>query len=435
MNEKCTLLWVGLLLTLLISSGCQKSEQGVPDPQKKTQVDRKEGTPKNPELADPKTVAPSAPDLKPATLSLWHTYRAEEKAALEEIVKEFNAQKGPITIDAVPVPYDAFVDKLEITIPNGHGPDLFIFAHNMVGHWASQGLISPLSGSAKPEMLKRFLPETVKALVHNKALYGLPLAYKSLVLYYNVDLIASPPTSLEGLIAEAKKQKAKPGIAFETGKLYFHAPFLFGHGGHIFDENGKPDLVNPGAIQALDQVKSLVDSEVISNGLSSITVSALFNEGKVPFVFNGPWFRGEIDAEVRYGTAPLPTLGNGASMKPFLGSEAVFISAKSPWKEHAFQVAAYLTSDASASVRAIRGKQTIANTAVYELPEVKKDPSFGVFRAQSTQAKLMPSSPTMQKVWAHYDTAIQKVMSGTASSNEALKSAQALVTRDTEPER
>ncbi len=381
---------------------------------------------KSPTKAEPAASdkAKAAAPIEPTTVTLWFAYRAEEQKALEETVKAFNEKKGPVQIDAIPVPYDAFVDKLELTIPNGHGPDLFIFAHNMIGHWSKQEMIEPLSGKASSDILGRFLPETVKALVHNKTLYGLPMAFKNLALYYNKDLVPTPPTSFAEVRTIQKVDEKTPILGYESGLLYFHAPFLHGFGGVIFDDSGAPKLDNPEAIQALEFAKSLLDEGVTAKGLTSVTLSALFNEGKLPLVMNGPWFRGEIAKDLNYGVASLPSIGEGKSLKPFLGSEAVFISAKSNAKDAAFVAAEFLTSNEAAQVRATIAGQTVANTVLYEGESKSDRADMAVFRAGAKNAVVMPAIATMQKVWSHYDTAILKVLSGSASASEALKIAQ-----------
>src|SRR5690349_16593372 len=68
---------------------------------------------------------------------LWHAYRAEEKAALEKVINQFNtanAAKG-IKVTTLAVPYDAYADKISATVPRGKGPDLFIFAQDRLGGW------------------------------------------------------------------------------------------------------------------------------------------------------------------------------------------------------------------------------------------------------------------------------------------------------------
>ena len=235
---------------------------------------------------------------------------------------------------------------------------------------------------------------------------------------------------MEELQALSKGKSWAPPLAFETGLLYFHAPFLFGNGGQLFDEDGSPDLNNEGAIAGLQMVKDLLDAGTIATGLSSVTLSALFNEKKTPFVMNGPWFRGEIDKGIDYGVAALPALSNGKPMKPFLGSEGIFINANSKVKAQAFYVASQLTDDQSAEIRAEVGQQTVANASIYEGSLLLKDPRFGVFQSQANHAELMPSHPGMQKVWSHYDTAILKVLSGSATPKDALGAAQTLVSKD-----
>ena len=206
-------------------------------------------------------------------------------------------------------------------------------------------------------------------------------------------------------------------------------PFLFGFGGSIFDEAGTPQLDNPGAIQALEFTKSLLDDGITAKGLTSVTLSALFNEGKLPLVMNGPWFRGEIAETVEYGVAPLPTLESGKALRPFLGSEAVFISAKSQSKDAAFVAAEYLTSDEAADVRATIAGQTVANKFLYEGDKKSTREDLAVFRNGAKNAVVMPAIATMQKVWSHYDTAILKVLSGSASAADALKVAHEQVVK------
>ena len=389
------------------------------------------GTPAPDKAAEPaKAEAP----LEKSTVVLWHAYRAEEQRALEQLVEEYNRQGGPVTIEAIPVPYDAFVDKIAVTIPRGNGPDLFIFAHNMIGDWVASGLIEPVNQWAPADLLGRFIPDTVKALVYKKSLYGLPLAFKSLVLFYNKALVPEPPKTLEDLITVAKANTGgeKWGLAYEASKLYVHATLLYAKGGAVFDDDGKPALDSDASIAAAELARSLVKEHgIVPSGMTSFMVTSLFNEGKAALAINGPWFRGEIDPSVSYGVALLPTVA-GSPMRPFLGSEALFVSAKSTHKREAFDVAKFLTSDEAALVRATVGKQPVANKATYEDPTVKADPAMPVFFEQSKAAVIMPSTPEMQVVWSTYDNALNKVIFGDGDARATFGDAQRKVVGDIE---
>ena len=88
------------------------------------------------------------------TLTLWHAYRGAERAALEHLLEHYSDLNNGIRVDARAIPYDGFNSKLEAAVPRGHGPDLFIAAHERLGSWTQLGLVrpnpAPLSGFAKP---------------------------------------------------------------------------------------------------------------------------------------------------------------------------------------------------------------------------------------------------------------------------------------------
>ena len=95
------------------------------------------------------------------TVELWHSYRARERQALEQTIADFNTSHPDIQIKTTFVPYDAYLDKLTAAIPRGHGPDVFIAAHDRIGGWADSGHIAPLDGYVTKGLIKRFFKKTV----------------------------------------------------------------------------------------------------------------------------------------------------------------------------------------------------------------------------------------------------------------------------------
>ncbi len=347
---------------------------------------------------------------EPVEVVLWHSYRAGEEAALDKVVKRYNASQSRVRVVAQSVPYDPFVDKITITVPRGQGPDLFIFAHNMIGNWVDKGVLEPLSGKVDGSVLKQFMPESVKATVYRKNLYGLPLAFKSLVMFYNKDLLPEPPATMEELIEKAKAiQKDKgegfDGIVYQAGGLYFHAMWMHAFGGAVFDADHKPAFDTEAQVKALRFLRALhFEHKVLPKGLSGFMVTSLFNDGKAAVVFNGPWFRPEISDKVNYGVATIPTV-EGHTPKPFLGVESLFITKTSKHKEAALEAALYLAGAESAGVRMREGKQPVAHAATLA-QGAKEDPTMKVFMDQANSAVLMDATPEMQLVWTSADIAI-----------------------------
>ncbi len=385
------------------------------------------------------TTAPAEPAAasEPVEVVLWHSYREREKAAFEQTVEAFNRGHKGIRVRLLAVPYDAFVDKVTIATPRGQGPDLFIFAHNMVGEWVErERILEPITQRVPQEVLKRFLPDTVRALVYKGSLYGLPLAFKSLALFHDPDLVPRPPQTIEEMAEAAKKttdaSAGRFGLVYEASLLYYTAPFIHGFGGEVLDASARPRVNTPPVAQALGFVRGLVRAGVIPRGVSSAMVTSLFNEGKAAMVISGPWFLGEVREGKRFAVSLLPAVAPGQRLKPYLGSEALYLSAYSRHKDEALSVMLALTSDEAAMTRLTAGRQTVANEAVYTRKEVLADPVVQAFRAQAQNSVLMPSAPEMQVVWSSMDTAINQVVFGEVEADKALADAQKKILADIE---
>ena len=372
-------------------------------------------------------------------LVLWHSYRAVERKALEQTVKRWNegGRKGGPKIQLLAVPYDAFPDKITAAIPRGHGPDLFIFAHDRVGDWAESRVIEPIEFWMTEKHADKFLFKAIDALCYGDSLYGLPMAFKSTALYYNRELLPVPPRNTRELLSMGRKHtrpdEGRYGLVYDNRKLYFHAPWLFGFKGLVFGAKGALRVNTEEARKALAFAYQLGGKGGIVPPESSTTVTtSLFNSGKAAMAISGPWMLGEIDAKVNFAVAPLPTISStGKAAAPFLGAEGIMMSARCKRKAAAFKAMAYLTSDAMAVIRMLGARQPVASVAAWKDPQVtkKNDRVLQAFRKQLDSAVVMPGTPEMRLVWSPYDMAIQKVVTGSARPAEALKEAEAEIKR------
>jgi arabinogalactan oligomer/maltooligosaccharide transport system substrate-binding protein len=363
---------------------------------------------------------------EPTTITLWHSYRATERTALKAVIDEFHALGTPIKVKVRAVPFDAFNDKIKIVVPEGRGPDLFIFAHDLVGAWSEMGIIEPLSNWTTSEDLKPFLPSTVKALVYRNALYGMPLAFKCVALFYNKDLVSEPPSTFEELVATAKSLTTKDrfGLVYEAANLYFHAPWLHAYGGAVLDEKDDPIINTEATLKAASLASALVrEHEVTPMSVNTGMVSGYFNDGKAAMVINGPWMRGELAPSLKYGVAPLPSV-EGNTAQPYLGVEAVYMNRQSQKKQAAIEVMRWLVSKASAQTRFTVGKQPVANKAVWADTQIARDEQMDGFLEQSKAAIPMPSSPRMQQIWTPYNSALLAIISGGRAPKKEFKIAQ-----------
>ena len=377
---------------------------------------------------------------------LWHSYRGKEKAALEALCDDFNARFVPLHIEAQEVPNHAMRDKITVTVPRGTGPDLFIYAHNVVGDWVEKGgTLVPLGSYVKKfdsfeDLGARYFPAAVKALTYQRSLYGLPLALKSHALFYNKALLSAVPGTTDELRAAARAATHldRPaderiyGLVYEGFKLYNHAPWAHGFGAVILDEQEVPHLDSEEMAASVRFVRSLAEDGSLPPDINDAMVTSMFNDGRAAMVVNGPWFLGEIDDGVDYGVALLPQITDGSRAQPYLGSEGIFLSACAKNPDAAFQVIRYLTSDEAAKTRFVDGRQVVANRWVYddEALVAAADPSLSVFREQAQHAVIMPSSAKMQPVWSTMDNALKRAIFGDGDIAAILRSAQEKAVHD-----
>lgn len=348
-------------------------------------------------------------------LVLWHSYRAQERATLEKLAAEWTARHPDAPLQLLSVPNETFADKITAAVPRGHGPDLMIFAHDRLGDWTASRIVEPIEFFADEKLLDHYIRAALDALVYGDSLYGLPLSYKSTALFYNRKLVPKPPETTEELIALGRsltsRKEGRFGLVYSANRLYFHAPWLHGFGGWVFDGT-RLDLANEGALKALGFARALSGPDgIVPAEVEGHLVAALFNDGKAAMAITGQWFLGEVRKGVDFGVAPLPTVTEtGKPAAPFLGVEGVMMSAYSRQKPRAFEVMKWLASDEVAMRRALEAKQSVANVATYRDPRISGDPVQMAFRRQADTARPMPATPAMRMVWTPYDNALGAIL-------------------------
>ena len=357
---------------------------------------------------------------EPVEVHLWHAYRGEERTALEAAVDAWDAERTDLTVQVLALPPEGFSTKFEAAAPRGNGPDLLIAAHERVGAWSASGLLAPV------EVPAGLHPTAVAALTYEGHTYGLPLATKSLVLFYNKALVERPPATTDEILALS--QRLADGVyplAVAATDPFFHAPWMHGFGGGVFDDTGAVALDQPGNAAALGWVKARVHDGTIPDEATGVLVTQLFNEGQAALSVNGPWFLGEIADTVDFGVAPLPTVSaTGQRAAPFLTVEGVLLSGHARQPEVAAELARHLVSESVSVRRAVEGRQSVATLAALSAPEVAQDPILAAFRLQLDHTIPTPNVPAMSATWEPQARALRRVLRGAQSPEDAVRAAQ-----------
>lgn len=362
--------------------------------------------------------------LQAGELTLWHAYRGEERAALEQLCAQWAGQHPGTTVQPLAIPYESMASKIEAAVPRGNGPDLLVFAHDRVADWSAGGIIQPV------EALSTSLPSATEALSWQNKVWGWPLAAKSLALFYNRQLLASPPKNTDELRALVQNPlgEGKYWLAYEVASAYHSAIWMHGFNGGVFAGDAVA-LDRPENVQAFGLIQWLAQSVVPPEPTGAL-VTQLFNEGRAAMVINGPWFLGEIRSDLDWGVTTLPMVSEtGRAAAPYMTVEAVFMARTSP---EARELGAWLAGPEAATVRSNQGRQVVATQGI-----IPNDPVLAAFGAQAAEAIPTPVRPEMGQTWEPLLRALRRLTRGAATPAVAAAEAQtsyAILSRPPPPE-
>lgn len=347
-------------------------------------------------------------------------------------VEKFEAEHG-VNILVIEKTYAQQLEDLRLDGPAGSGPDVFTMPADQIGTAVVEGLVKEVN--ADDAVKASFTEASIQSQTVDGKLYGLPKSVETQILFYNKDLIAEEdlPDTLEGWY-ELSQNNTSDAYAFLAlfDQLYYTMGVIGGYGGYIFnqDENGNylPEeigLNNEGAIEAVDYVSKFYTEKLFPDGIigeQGINVlEALFVEGRVQAVISGPWnLEPFTSAGLNYGVKELPKLPNGEHMQSVAGVKSYNISSYTKNPELAEEFLLFITNEENSLVRYEETLEVPAVLALSEHPTVVENDAAEAIALQSEHAKLVPGIVQMNEVWNSMDPALQIVMNGQATAQEAL---------------
>jgi arabinogalactan oligomer/maltooligosaccharide transport system permease protein len=352
---------------------------------------------------------------------VWHSQDGQELAALTEAARAFE-QQSHHTVRLNFQPFESFESKVETSIPYGNGPDLMISGHDHIGRWAGLGLLEKVASSDWfPPGSPSPLPAAVEALTWQESTWGWPLAYKSVVLFYDPKVIPVPPKTTDALIALARAHTGNGsfGLAYQNSEPYFHAAWLHGFGGAAYVD-GKAALDTPEQIAALTFAKRLaIDDALLPLNPTGERVGQLYRDGRTPMVLSGPWFLNGLDRPIAAAVLPIVS-ETGLPARPYLTVDTAFIATHAQHPEAARQFAMYLAGPEGAAIRQSHGQ-----AVVYAgLPPSTGTGIGAVLARQAETAVPMPNNADLSAVFEAEAQGLRQTLRGVVSPKDAAHNAQ-----------
>jgi multiple sugar transport system substrate-binding protein len=287
-------------------------------------------------------------------ISFW-AYQPSTQAhqnAFRDLISDFTDNTG-IKVKLNLVVKDSFNTALNSALGGRSKPDISYLDQPLIADYASDSTISDISSllASFGEVAEvDFFPSVYSTNVYNEKLYGLPLNVTASVLFYNKDLVATPPTTwAEWLAVKSTLPSGKSlfdGIGNGGYAGWYFQAFLANCGGSLLTTAGDEVAFNDAqGVEAAQMIKDLYGSDatsVINRGTSDA-----FGNGLVAFKLGSSSDIDRLDVNfpsLNYGVALVPSKAGTASHSN-MGGENVVVYSHSKLKAECGQLIEYLLQE------------------------------------------------------------------------------------------
>lgn len=391
---------------------------------------------------------PGLSGAKKVELTWWGLW--EDEKVVASTIAAYKKIKPNVTITYIKKNPKEYRTLLQTSIARGTGPDIFRF-HNTWLPMLSVEL------QAMPEKMKNdmkfstvFYPTAYYDLVKNNEIFGIPLMFDGLALYYNSDMLASAGQKVPTGWSETADLARKLTVFDEGGNIKVSGLALgnttVDHWSDILGlmmlQNGAdPALPTDScAKEALEYYVSFAASDktrVWDDTLGSSTLA--FANGKAAMYIGPSWEAFEIkkiNPTLNFGIAPFPQVAGGKRYWATYWVEGV--NSKSENSAAAWDFLAFLSqkeslermyADASKSSKERLFGEIYPRTDMASL--LATDPLVGPYVSGAPQAKSWYlASRTYDdgindRMIKYYEDTVNSVVKKQKTSDEALKTASA----------
>lgn len=344
---------------------------------------------------------------------------------------------------------------------SAHDRSLDVMALDVVwtAEFAEAGWALPLSddpaGLAESDATVDTLPGPLATARWKHRLYAAPITTNTQLLWYRTDLVSAPPTTWDGVIAEAARlhDEGRPSwIAVQAnegeGLLVWFNTLLQSGGGRVLSEDGSrvtltdtPEhrAATVGALRILKSVATAPGADPSIIRTDEGTARFAVEQGKAALEINWPYvmasllqnavkggvsflplnqdpelagsidrfgtfmptdeqYRFAYDASRRvFGFAPYPGVVGGEPAKVTIGGLNLAVARTSRHPAEAFEAVRCLRSPRNQKRISMEGGLPAVRASLYDDPQFQaKYPMYGVIREQLTDAAQRPATPAYQ---------------------------------------
>ena len=304
--------------------------------------------------------APATPTQAPVTLTFTYWGSPVEKAAVEQMVRAFEAANPNLKVNALHFPNSEYIARVSALIAGGTPPDVGYLFETHAALWASAGKVIDMTDVVRSDHdLSSRIPETYYDFAPGKTL-GTSTSTEIILMFYNKGVLDRlglpyPPSkadeawSWDTFVSVARqlttdingRRPGAPGfdpervdvygVMFDTSLWFNYYPFIYSNGGEIVNADGTRLLLDSAeATQAIQRLADLMwvhhvaPTPAQAKRLPSADV--MLQTGKLAMTIGGQWKLLDYSSMqgLRVGVAVLPKMKQPRTL--ILGSPTVIFA-------------------------------------------------------------------------------------------------------------
>lgn len=354
------------------------------------------------------------------------------KSLYDASINDFEKDNPNVDVQVIPAGWDEANSKLVSLIQANDAPDVIITGSRSLRQFAEMGAIEKLDTYMTDSFKESRVENVLNTANINGAQYGIPLAFSSRALYYRTDLIKETPTTWDELLEIAETiTKENPeiygfaiptDITSGTDELF---NFIYQNEGSATDENGNIKLATDENIETLEFLKEFNDKKIIPDPVSTSRSdqAKMFQNGNLAMFISGPWEKETLDSSADTAPYAVALLPAGTKMAETLVTDSFSISSQSKNKELAWKLIEYMGQFEY---------QNAYDEAIGFFPILKQEENeeryntefLKPFKDMIQYGVSEPQVPVWDTFNSEFVKAVQKVMTGNLTAEEALNSAE-----------
>ncbi|MDD3277492.1 MAG: sugar ABC transporter substrate-binding protein [Lachnospiraceae bacterium] len=248
------------------------------------------------------SVSGNAAEGEKTTLNFYY-WDEGQKEGMDAMIALFEEEHSDITVESTIVPWSEYWTKLQTSIPNGTGPDVF-WMNLYIQPYIEAGLIYDMTDDIKNDGVDlSVFPESVLQVYQTDGhTYGIPKDYDGISVFYNKEIFDEKNVDYpkEGWTWDDFEKSAKAltddshyGYAANPSAEIGYRSFMLSNGGAFTNKDYTEPLYNSAedveALQFLHDMMYVSKCSPTASDMIEMDPGDMFIGGQVGMISDGSW--------------------------------------------------------------------------------------------------------------------------------------------------